>query len=705
MKKIFLFLFLFLIYIIIVFPGKKKKMKYPKTKLSSVKEIYFDTTISDPYRWLEDDYSNETNDWVAKQNSFTDSYLRKIPFKESIEKKLKKIWNNPTESLPIFKNKIYYFYLNNGLQNQAVLYLKNKIDDKPKILIDPNSFSKDGSKSLGGIYFSNDNNYLGYSVNSSGSDWQEFRIIDLKTNIQLPDSLKWIKFSGMSWFENGFFYKQYPKVDKNSVLSENNIKPKIYYHKLGTQQVDDVLIYSLKNKPYISPWISISENEKYMFLYNSSGTYGNSLSFKESNLDETDWTTLVDDFISEISIIKNIDDSFIALTNRTNSYNQLIKIHITKPNEKNWEVLINGSKDEVLKEVKIVGKKIFAHFYINVTSVWKVFTLKGEYLYTIDLPGKGIVEGFNGDIDQMTTWYSFNNSVNPTTLYEFDIMKNSSKIYRKSTIDFKSENYILKQEFYPSKDGTLIPIFICHKKNIKMDGRRPTLLYGYGGFNISVQPYFNKTNTILYDNDGVYAIANIRGGSEYGEDWHKGGILKNKQNVFDDFAYAAKYLIKKNITSSDFLAIQGASNGGLLIGAVINQNPNLFRVAFPEVGVMDMLRYEKFTIGYAWSVEYGSVKEKENFDNIIKYSPLHNIKNGRGYPSTFIYTADHDDRVVPAHSFKYAATLQLAQGNNNPILIRIGENVGHGFGKPTNKIIKEQAEKLAFLFYEMGLND
>jgi len=678
-------------------------MEYPITRTEKTSNIYFDTTIIDSFQWLEDDYADDTREWVKKQNSFTDSYIKKIPFKNKIKKRLTEIWNYPSESLPFKKGNKFYYYHNDGLQNQAILYVKNTIKGESKVLINPNDLSDDGIISIGGIYFSKDNNYLGYSLNKSGSDWQEFQILNLNTGKLLSDHLKWIKFSGMSWFGDGFFYKKYPKSSINKNFSASNINPKIYFHHLGEDQSKDKLIFSNPNEPNISPWISVSDDEKIMYLYRSSGTYGNSLSFKIVDNDQSQWIPIIDDFISEISVVEHNNNNFIAITDRNNPYNQLVKIDKKNPEEDNWEVIINGTRKEVLKEVNIVGNKIFAHFFKNILSLWKVYDLNGQYLYTIDLPGKGIVDGFRGRMNQKTTWFSFNNSVNPTTLYEYHIPSNQSTIYKKPSINFSSDDYILRQEFYPSKDGTLIPIFICHKKNLEMDGKRPTLLYGYGGFNISIEPYFNKSNTILYENDGVYAIANIRGGGEYGEEWHKGGMYDNKQNVFDDFTYAGKYLINENITSKNYLAIQGQSNGGLLIGAVINQNPDLFRVAFPEVGVMDMLRYEKFTIGHAWSVEYGSIKEMKHFKNIIKYSPLHNIKKNIQYPSVFIYTADHDDRVVPAHSFKYAANLQSLKENKNPVLIRVGINAGHGAGKPTKKIIEEHAEKWAFLFNEMGL--
>ena len=682
---------------------EKKNMKYPKTNKENIIDIYHNKKINDPYRWLENDYSEETQSWVKEQNKFTDAYLSQIPFKNKIKKKLMSIWNYPIESMPIIKNEVQFYYHNNGLQNQSILYEKNKNKKIDSVVIDPNKLSKDGSKALGGIYFSNDTKYLGYSLNISGSDWQELNIIKLEDGSIISDDLKWVKFSGMEWFKEGFFYKKYPEKTEENILKGVNRNSKIYYHKLKTHQREDLEVETLFDSEYISPWVSVSEDEELMFLYGSKGTYGNSLYFNKTSLNNTEWFPLVKDFKSEISLVRKIKNNLFLLSDRNNSYNQLIKVSIEKYEESNWEIIVDGSSDEVLKEIQITGNKIFAHFYKDVYSLWKVFNLDGKFLYNIDSPGLGIINGFNGDFSAKKTYYTFNSLINPSTIYEYDIVANTSKIYKESKSAFNSEKYVMKQEFYKSKDGTLIPMFICHKKGLQMDGKRPTLLYGYGGFNISIEPYFNKSNSILYDNDGVYVIANIRGGGEYGEKWHKSGMLENKQNVFDDFIYAAKYLIKKNITSPNFLGIQGQSNGGLLIGAVINQNPDLFRVAFPEVGVMDMLRYEKFTIGYAWNVEYGSIEDQNSFKNIIKYSPLHNVDTNVTYPSMLIYTADHDDRVVPAHSFKYAATIQNLKTNKNPSLIRIGINNGHGFGKPTKTIINEHAEKWAYFFYEMGL--
>ncbi|SVA31365.1 uncharacterized protein METZ01_LOCUS84219 [marine metagenome] len=678
-------------------------VRYPHTDKVDVADTYFDTTISDPYRWLEDDHSKSTMAWVDKQNSFTNSYMRRIPFRRKIAKRLQEIWNYPSQGLPFKEGDKYYYFKNDGLQNQSVMYVQDTPNGEPEIFLNPNTFSRDGTIALGGIHFSPDHKYMGYSINNAGSDWQEFYILNLLTGERLPDHLEWVKFSGMAWRGNGFYYKKYPTPDEEEEFSGSNENAKVFYHRLGTSQSSDELIFYDPKSPKISPGISVTDDGRFLFLYRSSGTYGVSLAFRDTQYDQQKWTSIVDDYTCSIGIIDHIDGQLIARTDRNSPYKKIVRIDPEKPQEEHWVTLIEGTKEDVLSYVQLVGGKLLAHFTKDIISLWKVYDLNGKYLYDVELPGKGIVNGFGGKKDQMLTWYSFNNSVNPPMIYQYDITENRSKVYRESEARFNRENYVLKQEYYSSKDGTMVPIFITHKKDLEMDGKRPTLLYGYGGFNISIKPYFNKANSILLENNGVYVIANLRGGSEYGQEWHESGMLLNKQNVFDDFIYAAEYLFEKGITSPDYLAIKGGSNGGLLIGAVLNQRPDICKVAFPEVGVMDMLRYERFTIGHAWAVEYGSVDEKEHFENLVGYSPLHTIRVGTEYPSVLIYTADHDDRVVPAHSFKYAATLQSAQVGKDPILIRIGKSAGHGAGKPTKKKIEEVSEKWAFMFYEMGV--
>ena len=704
MKKPSIILIVASFLVVVLHHKAPEELRYPITEKGDTIDTYFDTTIADPYRWLEDDYSNSTKAWVSKQNAFTNSYMRKIPYRRKIEKRLTEIWNYPSQGMPFKKGEKYYFYKNDGLQSQSVLYVQDSPTSDPVVFMDPNQFSNDGTIALGGTYFSNDHRYMGYSVSISGSDWKEYYVKDISTGELLPDHLRWVKFSGMAWLGNGFYYKRYPTPDENEELSAANEHAKVYYHRLGTSQEADELIFYEPDKPKLAPGISVSDDERFMFLYRSSGTYGNMLAFKDTKLAEEEWTHIVDDLNSNCWILDNVGDQLIAQTDRNSPFKKIVRIDPKNPQESNWETLIEGTQDQVLSSVNLVGGKFFAHFTQDVTSVWKVYDLDGNFLYDVDLPGKGIINGFGGKKGQMITWYTFNNSVNPSTIYQYDIKQNISTVYKESEAKFDRDNFVLKQDFYPSKDGTMIPIFIAHKKGLKMDGKRPTLLYAYGGFNISIKPYFSKANSILYENDGVYALANLRGGSEYGQDWHEAGMLHNKQNVFDDFIAAAEYLERSGITTPNYLAIRGGSNGGLLIGAVLNQRPDICKVAFPEVGVMDMLRYEKFTIGHAWAVEYGTVAKKEHFKNLVGYSPLHTIQTGTNYPSVLVYTADHDDRVVPAHSFKYVAALQNGQGGSEPILVRIGQSAGHGAGKPTKKIIEEYAEKWAFMFYEMGLD-
>ena len=590
------------------------------------------------------------------------------------------------------------------MQNQSVLYVQDKEGGIPKVLLDPNKFSSDGTIALGGTYFSNDHRYLGYALSSAGSDWQEFFIMDLSTGELLDDRLKWIKFSGMSWQDNGFYYTRMPEQKTEDEFTAANEHSKVYFHKLGTTQETDELIFYDPATPRISASVIVTEDERYMLLYRYRGTYGNSLAFRDTRRAEDGWTNIIDDYNSEITILDHVHGALIAVTDRRAPNKKIVRIDPDHSQEEHWVTLVEGTDEAVLQWANIVGNRLLVHFTRDILSEWKVYDLDGSYLYTVELPDRGIINGFGGSQDQSVTWYTFNNLITPETIYRYDIYSNTSSLYKASESSFKSGNYVLKQEFYSSRDGTKVPIFIVHKKNLYLDNRRPTLLYGYGGFNIAMKPYFSKALTVILENDGVYALANIRGGNEYGEKWHQGGMLFNKQNVFDDFTAAAEYLFIQGYTDPDYLAIRGRSNGGLLIGAVLNQKPQICRVAFPEVGVMDMLRYEKFTIGYAWAVEYGSVKNEANFTNLLSYSPLHNINTDIHYPSILIYTADHDDRVVPAHSFKYAAAMQRAQAGQDPILIRIGRNAGHGRGRPTRKIIDEYAEKWGFMFYEMGVD-
>ena len=705
-KNIYIRLFTLIIAIVLLHKYAPTPLKYPNTKMSNnISDKYHGKEIEDEYRWLEDENSSQTEAWIQKQNAFTNRYIRKISFRKKIEKRLTDLWNYPTISLPFKKGKKVYFYKNNGLQNQSILYAKNRIEDadsSAKVIIDPNNFSKDGGTSLSGIYFSNDNKYLGYAISNLGSDWREFFIKDLSTGKNLSDHLEWIKFSGMSWAESGFYYNAFPKPTDGRELSDINQSSKVFFHKLGTSQSDDSLIFSDLTNPKISNYPSTTNDGRFLIIYRTKGTYGNALLVKDLNNADSEFVSIVDDFTSEIDIIDNIGGKFIAITDRNAAKKKVVLIDFKNPNEKNWVTTI-PENNNILTSVNLVNDKLVAHYMVNVLSSWIIHDINGEIIKKVELPGPGISYGFHGNKGQSVSWYVFESLVHPPTIFMYDFESLISSTYYESKAKFDKNRFIMKQDFYFSKDGTRIPIFIAHEKKLVLDNMAPTLLYGYGGFNISEKPYFNKTIPVILENGGVYAIACIRGGGEYGQDWHSQGMLSRKQNVFDDFISAAEFLMVQGFTSTEKLAIQGGSNGGTLIGAVINQRPDLFQVAFPEVGVMDMLRYEKFTIGWAWAVEFGSVENEKDFENLLSYSPLHNIKKA-SYPSVLIYTADHDDRVVPAHSYKYAAKLQKNQMSDaNPILIRIGTKTGHGAGKSTKARIRETAEKWAFMFYEMGI--
>ena len=705
-KNTYIRLFLLIVIIILLHKYAPTPLKYPKTNMNNnISDNYHGKEVKDEYRWLEDETSVQTDAWIQKQNAFTDRYIRKIPFRKKIQKRLKELWNYPTMSMPFIKNDKIYFYKNNGLQNQSILYAKTNIEDSDtsaKVIIDPNKLSKDGTVALSGIYFSNDNKYLGYSISKSGSDWREFFIKDLSSGKNLNDHLQSIKFSGMSWVDDGFYYNAFPQPKDGRELSEINHSSKVFFHKLGTSQDADRLVFSDSKNPKINNYPSTTKDGGFLIIYRTKGTYGNKLLVKDLRNEGSDFVSIVNDFNSDIDIIDNLDGKLLAITDRNAPRKKVVLIDLKNPEENNWDTII-PQNDNILTSVNIINNKLVAHYMVDVLSSWLIHDLKGELIQKVELPGPGISYGFGGSKEQSVSWYIFESLVHPPTVFMYDFDKFKSNLYYDSKAKFDKDRFIMKQEFYFSKDGTRVPIFIAYEKDLVLNGLSPTLLYGYGGFNISEKPYFNKTIPVILENGGVYAIACIRGGGEYGQDWHSQGMLEKKQNVFEDFIDASEFLITQGFTSPDRLAIRGGSNGGTLIGAVLNQKPHLFRVAFPEVGVMDMLRYEKFTIGWAWAVEFGSVENKNSFVNLLSYSPLHNIKK-KSYPSVLIYTADHDDRVVPAHSYKYAAKLQSNQMNDvDPILIRIGTKTGHGAGKSTETKIREYAEKWAFMFYEMGI--
>jgi len=701
LTSIFLILVIISIFVFSKFVNHPRYF-YPKSKKVDVVDSYHGVQIEDPYRWLEDDQSKETKRWVNSQNRTTNRFINKISYRNKIKERLTKLNDYEKYSTPFQEGDKFYFYKNDGLQNQWVLYVQDEIGTEPELLLDPNTFSSDGTVAMSGIYFSHDSRYLGYAISSSGSDWKEFHILDLNSRKNLGDHIKWIKFSGMAWVESGFFYSTFPKPKEGEELSGTNENSKVYFHKLGTDQNSDILIFEDPENPRHSPYVSTTEDNQFLILYQSKGTHGNTVAIKKISNPNSSFLSVVSDFEGEHGIVHNIGNSFYMVTDRNAPKKRLVSFTLDKPEMKNWIEILPES-EHTLQTVSFAGDKLIAIYMVNAQDKAFVYTHTGDFIQEVQLPSPGSLSGFSGKKYSQEVFYSFETFNQPKTIYRFNLNTLNSKVYQTSGIAFSPNNLVTSQTFYPSKDGTQIPIFITHDKSIKMDGSNPTLLYAYGGFNISMQPYFSSSNVILLENGGVYALACLRGGGEYGDDWHKSGMLENKQNVFDDFIAGAEFLIQSGYTSPEKLAIRGGSNGGLLIGAVINQRPELYKVAFPAVGVMDMLRYHLFTIGWAWAVEYGNSDDSDHFYNLLSYSPLHNINTNQIYPATLITTADHDDRVVPAHSFKYAATIQEKKWDNpNPLLIRIETKAGHGAGKPTSKYIEEQADIWSFMYYNMN---
>ncbi len=681
---------------------KEKSMQYPETAKVDTVDTYFGTTVADPYRWLEDDNSEATKAWVKEENAVTNAYLANIPFRDNIRKRLTAIWNYPKVGLPFKEGDYWYVYKNSGLQAQSVLYRMRNLNDKEgEVFLDPNTFSKDGTVSLSNLSFSKDGKLCAYSISKGGSDWKEIFVIDTKTKQHLSDHLKWIKFSGMSWYKDGFYYSRYDAPKKGDELKAKNTNNKVFYHKAGTAQSEDKLVFEDPKHPTYGWGISVTEDERFLILMgNKPSANGNSLYFKRANKPKAKFVALQKDFNHATYVLDNEGDKLFIVTDKNAPRKKIYTVNAKRPKRKT--TLIPQSED-VLSGIKIAGGKLLLTYMHNAYSKSYVYSLKGKKLNEIPLPGIGSISGFSGKKEDKDLFFSFTSFTMPNAAYKYNTDNNKVELYRKSAIDFDIDKYETKQVFYTSKDGTKVPMFIVHKKGLKMNGNNPTLLYGYGGFKISLTPFFSISNLILLENGGVFALPNLRGGGEYGEEWHQGGTQLNKQNVFDDFIAAAEYLIDNKYTCSDKLAIKGGSNGGLLVGACMTQRPDLYKVAIPQVGVMDMLRYHKFTIGYYWAPDYGTSEDSVHFANLIKYSPLPNIKKGTCYPATLITTADHDDRVVPAHSFKFAAELQAKQSCDKPTLIRIESKAGHGAGKATQQIIDEATDIWAFMFYNMGL--
>ena len=680
--------------------SKVTKITYPPTPKGNQVDTYFDTKIEDPYRWLEDDRSPETADWVKKQNEVTYSYLEKIPYRNAIKERIEKLWNYEKISAPFVEGKFTYYYKNNGLQNQSVLYRKDTWG-KEEVFLDPNTFSKDGSTSLGGVNFSKDGSLVAYSISEGGSDWRKVIVMKAETKEIIGDTIVDVKFSGVSWYKNeGFYYSSYDKP-QGSELSAKTDQHKLYFHKLGTSQKDEKVIFGLKDKRrYVGGYVT--EDEKYLIISAANSTTGNELYYKDLSKSSNPIVNLIANFDNNHNVIDNEGTLFYVETNFRAPNNKVVTFDLSKPDMRSWKDFIPQT-DNVLNASTGSGY-IFANYMKDALSYIKQYDMKGNLVRDIALPGIGTVGGFGGKKTEKILYYSFTNYISPGATYSYDAKTGVSALYKRPNVDFNSDLYESKQVFYTSKDGTKIPMIITHKKGLKLDGTNPTILYGYGGFNISLTPSFSVANAVWMENNGIYAVANLRGGGEYGKKWHDAGTKMQKQNVFDDFIAAAEYLIAEKYTSSNYLAIEGGSNGGLLVGAVMTQRPDLMKVAIPAVGVLDMLRYHTFTAGAGWAYDYGTAEDsKEMFNYLKAYSPVHNVKSGVQYPATMVTTGDHDDRVVPAHSFKFAAELQAKQIGDNPTLIRIDVNAGHGAGKSLNSRIQESADVEAFILYSMGI--
>lgn len=680
-----------------------QQLTYPvAAKVDSVDD-YHGTKIADPYRWLEDDNSAATKAWVEAENKVTQGYLSQIPFKAKIKKRLEDLWNYARYGTPFREGKYYYFYKNDGLQNQAVLYRQEGLNGTPEVFIDPNKLSAAGTAALGEVSFSKDGRYAAYLLAKAGSDWQEAFVMDVATKELMTDKLDWIKFSGLAWKGDGFYYSRYDAPDEKSKLSGKNEYHKVYFHRVGTTQDQDALVFVDKDHPLRNVSAGVTEDERFLIIAVSEGTSGEEVLYRDLQDDrQKDVSLLIKGFEYDPSVIDHVNGKMLVRTNHDAPNFKVVLVDPKHPEKENWKTII-PEQPEVLLSVGTAGGKLFANYLKDAAARIIQYDKSGKLERTITLPGIGTAAGFSGKEEDMTLFYTYTSFVSPPAIYKYDVKTGVSEIFRETEVNFNPTIYETKQVFFTSKDGTRVPIFLSYKKGIKMSGENPVLLYGYGGFNIPMTPAFSISNLFFMEQGGIYAVVNLRGGNEYGEAWHKGGMLHNKQNVFDDFIGAAEYLIKEKYTSSQRLAIRGGSNGGLLVGACMTQRPELFKVALPAVGVLDMLRFQKFTIGWAWVTEYGTSEKADQFAYLIKYSPLHNLKKGTHYPATLITTADHDDRVVPAHSFKFAAALQEAHQGPNPVLIRIETQAGHGAGKPTSKLIDEATDLWSFTMYNLGM--
>ena len=679
-------------------------LSYPETKAVDTLDQYFETAVADPYRWLEDDRSQETGDWVAQQNKVTFGHLSEIPFREALKSRLTQLWNYEKVTAPFKEGDYTYFYKNNGLQNQYVLYRYKTGDDAKNagVFLDPNAFKEDGTISLGGLSFSKDGGYAAYSISEGGSDWRKVLVLDTQRMTLVGDTLKDVKFSGLSWRGNeGFYYSSYDKP-KGSELSQKTDRHKLYYHKLGTAQKDDELVFGGDpDEKYRYVGGGVTEDQRYLVVSASNATSGNKLYLMDFEQPERGFITIVGHSDSDTSVIDTDGTTLYLSTNLDAPNKRVVKADLSAPTQENWQDII-PEKQYVLS-INTAGGYLFAEYMVDAISQVFQYDYSGNEIRQITLPGPGSAGGFGAEKDETELFYSFTNYTTPGSIYKMDIASGASELFITPAIDFNSEDYTSEQVFYTSQDGTKVPMIITYKKGLKRNGKNPTILYGYGGFNISLTPSFSIVNAVWLEQGGIYAVPNIRGGGEYGKTWHKAGTQMQKQNVFDDFIAAAEYLIDNDYTSSDYLAVRGGSNGGLLVGAVMTQRPDLMRVALPAVGVLDMLRYHTFTAGAGWGYDYGTAQDSpEMFAYLLGYSPVHNVKQGVSYPATLITTGDHDDRVVPAHSFKFAAELQSKQSGDDPVLIRIETDAGHGAGTPVSKTIEQYSDIFGFTLFHMG---
>ncbi|HYO62224.1 MAG TPA: prolyl oligopeptidase family serine peptidase [Pyrinomonadaceae bacterium] len=683
-----------------------RRITYPETRRVEQFDDYHGTRVADPYRWLEDANSADTKAWVEAQNKLTFGYLAEIPSREPIRQRLTKLWNYERFGMPYKEGGRYFFSRNSGLQNQSVLYVVSSLDGEPRVLLDPNTLSKDGTVALSGYDISDDGKTMAYSVSTAGSDWQEIRVRNVDTGQDLPDVIKWVKFSGPAWTKDGkgFFYSRYDEPTEATRLAGVNYFQKLYYHRLGTPQSEDVLVYDRADQKEWGFGGGVTDDGRYLVVNVWKGTERNNrIYYKDLTDKNAQMVKLLDDFDASYNFIDNDGPVFYVQTDLQAPRERVIAIDTRKSERATWKTVVPEAP-ESLQGVSLVNNMLVANYLKDAATQIRIYDLNGKFVRNVELPGIGSAGGFNGKRGDKETFYAFTSFTSPTTIYRYDMATGKSTVFRQPKVDFDPTQFETKQVFYTSKDGTRIPMFITHKKGLKMDGQNPTILYGYGGFNISQTPGFSISNLVWMEMGGVYAVANLRGGGEYGKAWHEAGMKLKKQNVFDDFIAAAEWLHANKYSSPQKLAIMGGSNGGLLVGAAITQRPELFGAALPAVGVMDMLRFHKFTIGWGWTSDYGSPDNPEEFKALYKYSPLHNLKPGTNYPATMITTSDHDDRVVPAHSFKFAAAMQAAQAGPAPVLIRIETKAGHGAGKPISKIIEEVADRYAFLTRVLNVN-